>query len=101
MLGGSSVTLEGARMAASGWLAPIEVARPALRARMPRVQVAADLAADPARSGSRIPSVASEILRVDSVVQFYRLRNVLDYVASGAYKEFPTFQRWREAQGEP
>jgi thioredoxin-related protein len=41
-----------------------------------------------------------EILRVDSVVQFYRLRNVLDYVASGAYKEFPTFQRWRETQGE-
>jgi primosomal protein N' (replication factor Y) len=63
VLGGSSVTLEGARMAASGWLAPIEVARPALRARMPRVQVAADLAADPARSGSRIPSVAIEVLR--------------------------------------
>jgi primosomal protein N' (replication factor Y) len=63
VLGGCSVTLEGARMAASGWLAPIEVPRPALRARMPRVQVAADLAADPARSGSRIPSVAIEILR--------------------------------------
>ena len=42
-----------------------------------------------------------EILRVDSVVQFYRLRNVLDYVASGAYKNYPTFQRWREAQGDP
>ena len=41
-----------------------------------------------------------EILRVDSVVQFYRLRNVLDYVASSAYKEYPTFQRWRDAQGE-
>lgn len=41
-----------------------------------------------------------ELLRVDSVVQFYRLRNVLDYVASGAYKEYPTFQRWRDAQGE-
>lgn len=41
-----------------------------------------------------------EILRVDSVVQFYRLRNVLDYVASGAYKEYPTFQRWRDAEGE-
>ncbi|MBI5460657.1 MAG: thioredoxin fold domain-containing protein [Gammaproteobacteria bacterium] len=41
-----------------------------------------------------------EILRVDSVVQFYRLRNVLDYIASGAYKEFPTFQRWRETQGD-
>ena len=41
-----------------------------------------------------------EILRLDSVVQFYRLRNVLDYIASGAYKEYPTFQRWRDAQGE-
>lgn len=41
-----------------------------------------------------------EILRVDSVVQFYRLRNVLDYVASGAYKNYPTFQRWRETQGD-
>lgn len=41
-----------------------------------------------------------EILRLDSVVQFYRLRNVLEYVASGAYKEFPTLQRWRDAQGE-
>lgn len=39
-----------------------------------------------------------EILRVDSVVQFYRLRNVLDYVATGAYKEYPNFQRWRDAQ---
>jgi primosomal protein N' (replication factor Y) len=63
VLGGSSVTLEGARMAATGWLAPVELMRSRLRARMPRVQVAADLAADPARSGSRIPSVAIEILR--------------------------------------
>ncbi len=63
VVGGPSVTLEGARMASSGWLAPIEVPRPVLRARMPRVQVAADLAADPARSASRIPSVAIEILR--------------------------------------
>jgi thioredoxin-related protein len=38
-----------------------------------------------------------EILRVDSVVQFYRLRNVLDYVLSGAYREYPTFQQWRTA----
>ncbi len=36
-----------------------------------------------------------EIMRVDSVVQFYRLRNVLDYILSGGYREFPTFQRWR------
>lgn len=43
----------------------------------------------------------NEIMRVDSVVQFYRLRNVLDYIASGAYREYPSFQRWREAQGDP
>ncbi len=63
VVGGSSVTLEDARMASSGWLAPIEVPRAVLRARMPRVQVAADLAADPARSASRIPAVAIDILR--------------------------------------
>lgn len=40
-----------------------------------------------------------EILRLDSVVQFYRLRNVLDYVLSGAWREYPTFQQWRKAQG--
>jgi thioredoxin-related protein len=39
-----------------------------------------------------------EIIRVDSVVQFYRLRNVLDYVLSGGYREYPNFQRWRESR---
>jgi thioredoxin-related protein len=39
-----------------------------------------------------------EIIRVDSVVQFYRLRNVLDYVLSGGYHEYPNFQRWRESR---
>jgi thioredoxin-related protein len=39
-----------------------------------------------------------EILRVDSVVQFYRLRSVLDYVLSGAYLEYPTFQQWRNVR---
>jgi thioredoxin-related protein len=39
-----------------------------------------------------------EIIRVDSVVQFYRLRNVLDYVLSSGYREYPTFQRWRESR---
>jgi thioredoxin-related protein len=38
-----------------------------------------------------------EIIRIDSVVQFYRLRNVLDYVLSGGYREYPTLQRWRES----
>lgn len=36
-----------------------------------------------------------EILRVDSVVGFYRLRNVLNYIASKAYLEEPSYQRWR------
>jgi thioredoxin-related protein len=38
-----------------------------------------------------------EILRVDSVVQFYRLRNVLDYILTHAYRQYPTFQAWRAA----
>jgi len=37
-----------------------------------------------------------EILRVDSVVQFYRLQRVLDYVLTGAYQRYPTFQQWRK-----
>jgi len=39
-----------------------------------------------------------EIIRIDSVVQFYRLRNVLDYVLSGGYRQYPTFQQWRESR---
>jgi thioredoxin-related protein len=42
-----------------------------------------------------------EIIRVDSVVQFYRLRNVLDYVLTGGYLEHATFQRWRESRSAP
>jgi len=36
-----------------------------------------------------------EILRVDSVVGFYRLRNVLNFIASKAYLDEPDYQRWR------
>lgn len=36
-----------------------------------------------------------ELLRVDSVVGFYRLRNVLNYISSKAYLEEPNYQRWR------
>jgi thioredoxin-related protein len=36
-----------------------------------------------------------EILRVDSVVNFFRLHNVLNYINSKAYLNFPTFQDWR------
>ena len=40
----------------------------------------------------------SEIIRVDSVVQFYRLRNVLDYILSDGYRKYETFQQWRETR---
>jgi thioredoxin-related protein len=40
----------------------------------------------------------SQIIRVDSVVQFYRLRNVLDYILSGGYRKYDTFQQWRETR---
>ena len=38
-----------------------------------------------------------EIIRIESVVWFYRLRNVMNYVLTGAYKKYPTFQLWRQA----
>lgn len=40
----------------------------------------------------------NEIIRVDSVVRFVRLRTVLEYVLDKAYQRYPTFQRWRQAQ---
>lgn len=39
-----------------------------------------------------------EILRVDSVVRFFRLRNVLSYITSKAYLSEPSYQRWRLTQ---
>ena len=39
-----------------------------------------------------------EIIRIESVVWFYRLRSVLKYVLSGGYKKYPTFQLWRQAK---
>ncbi len=38
-----------------------------------------------------------EIMRVDSVVGFYRLRKVLEYISSGAYKRGVPLQRYRRA----
>lgn len=35
------------------------------------------------------------IITLDSVAHFYRLNNVLEYVTSGVYKEYPKFQDWR------
>lgn len=40
----------------------------------------------------------TEIIRVDSVVQFYRLQNILDYILEGGYRDYATFQRWRESR---
>jgi len=40
-------------------------------------------------------TTGKEILRIDSVVWFYRLRNILDYVLSEDYKQYPNFQDWR------
>lgn len=37
-----------------------------------------------------------EIIRINSVVWFYRLRNVLDFVTSSDYIEQPNFQLWRQ-----
>jgi len=39
-----------------------------------------------------------EIIRIDSVVWFYRLRNVFKYVLTGGYKKYSTFQLWRQAK---
>ncbi len=35
-----------------------------------------------------------EILRVESVIRFYRLNNVLRYVIGKEYLKYPTFQNW-------
>lgn len=37
----------------------------------------------------------NELLRVDSVAHFFRLRNVLNYVANRGYLYEPSYQRWR------
>ena len=39
-----------------------------------------------------------EIIRVDSVAQFYRLLGVLDYVNKKGYEEFSNYQDWRLQQ---
>lgn len=39
-----------------------------------------------------------EIIRVDSVVGFFRLKNVLHYVTSRAYRTQPSYQLWRAAE---
>ncbi len=39
-----------------------------------------------------------EILRVDSVIRFFRLKRVLDYISSGVYRKGITIQRWRRIE---
>lgn len=36
-----------------------------------------------------------EIMRLDSLVHLYRLRNVLEFVRSGAYQDSPSYMIWR------
>jgi thioredoxin-related protein len=40
-----------------------------------------------------------ELLRVDSVIGFYRLRNVLNFISSKAYLREPSYQNWRLQRG--
>lgn len=39
-----------------------------------------------------------EIIRIESVVRFNRLNNVIQYILEEGYLAYPTFQRWRETQ---
>jgi len=41
-----------------------------------------------------------EVLRIDSYVRPFHLASALDYVASGAYRREPSFQRYLQARGE-
>lgn len=41
-----------------------------------------------------------EIIRVDSVIGFYRLRKVLEYVLSGSYRHSITLQQFRRNKGD-
>jgi thioredoxin-related protein len=40
-----------------------------------------------------------EIIRVDSVVRFYRLRNVITYITDRGYRNYPNYQSWRADSG--
>ena len=41
-----------------------------------------------------------EVLRIDSYVRPFHFASALDYVASGAYRKEPSFQRFLQARGE-
>ncbi|OGT88610.1 MAG: hypothetical protein A2286_13955 [Gammaproteobacteria bacterium RIFOXYA12_FULL_61_12] len=40
-----------------------------------------------------------EIIRVDSVVRFFRLNNLLRYISSRGYLDEPSYLRWRMTRG--
>lgn len=44
-------------------------------------------------------SNGKQIIRIDSVLGFYRLQGVLRYVLSGGYRKYPTYQQWRSLSG--
>lgn len=44
--------------------------------------------------------LGKEVIRIDSLVKLYRLRGVLQYIVTGGYKRFPTYQRWRRYSSE-
>jgi primosomal protein N' (replication factor Y) len=66
LLGGTSVTAEGAQLIATGWARPLRADRVAVRAAAPRIVVAGDdaeLARDEAAAAARLPSIALRTAR--------------------------------------
>jgi thioredoxin-related protein len=41
-----------------------------------------------------------EIIRLDSVAHFFRLRNVLNYVLTRGYQTYPNYRAWRQRSGD-
>jgi thioredoxin-related protein len=41
-----------------------------------------------------------ELFRAEAYLKAFHLQSVLDYVASGAYKQYPEFQRFVEARAD-
>jgi thioredoxin-related protein len=42
----------------------------------------------------------SEVFRIDAYVRSFHLQAALDYVASGAYRKQPSFQRYLQVRAE-
>lgn len=39
-----------------------------------------------------------EVFRIDSIVRFHRLANIMDFISSGDYRMQPYYQRWSEVR---